>query len=456
MNRNNLNGKNLFIRSCYNELYVEIIADIDDVLKTRRTPRFAITGTVGIGKSSFFLYFLWRHMEDKWEDKSFYYQDNQNFVMFYKNTDDFKFTITKVEGLTEKKYPLFVDMINENSPVTHLGTIIIFSSFKPGRFKELTKEGFVKIMPTWSYKEMSEYILSDSFGRDFGKTLDEREQTLSKFEYFGGCLRHVIYNDMDIIHQAINSKGAGLCAQYFKSGHGGIEDYISDVLIHRDPHIDNSGKVIYGGQCVYKFASEYISRKIFSKHHEIVIAEAKQKFAIGTMCGGEDGKTFELLCFHACNFSGKEFEATPLNNTSDLSDFRITFPVSDYLERDWKSSKNYLKANVLYLPRVGNLESGDAFCVMELNHISTLIVLQVTIAEAHPIKMKGLQTISKCFDEADGKIENKILIFITPENGTLNSKQNLHTPDSKVAKNIPKNIILFSKNQFKIENNLTC
>jgi hypothetical protein len=453
MNRNNLNNKNLYIRSCYNELYDEIIADIDYLPKTRRTPRFAVTGTAGVGKSSFFLYFLWRYMKDR-KDKSFYYQSDQQFVIFYQNKEGFQFTITKVLRFTLPQYPLFVDLINEVYPMDHCGTIIIFSSFKPGRFKELTKEGFVKVMPTWSNKEMSEYILSDYFGNDFEQTLDERKQTLSNFEYFGGCLRHVIYSEKNIIQSAIDSKGAGICTHYYKSGHGGIEDHISDVLIHRDPHIDDTGKVVYGGQCVYKFASEYISRKLFSKHKDIVINESKQKFNVGTMYGNEDGKMFELLCFHACSFSGKEFEATPLNNTKGLSDFTIAFPVSNNLKRDWKSRGNQLKAGVLYLPTFGNLESGDAFCVMELNHISTLIVLQVTIAEAHPIKMKSLQTISKCFD-ADVKIEDKILIFITPENGTLNSKQNLHTSDSKVVKNILKNNIPFSKNQYKIENNLT-
>jgi hypothetical protein len=61
---------------------------------------------------------------------------------------------------------------------------------------------------------------------------------------------------------------------------------------------------------------------------------------------------------------------------------------------------------------------------MKLNGVRTLIVWQVTIADRHPIKMNGLEKIYGCIGKAGVTIENKTLIFVTPVNGLLTSKQN--------------------------------
>ena len=470
MTRNGLLNTNLYIRSCYNDIYEEIKSDFSTVEQNHKQPNFAVIGTAGIGKSSFFLYFLWRYMEDEFfmedknDDKSFFYQTDKNNVEFFQNTKGFDFTeislnIQDYNEFKHKKYPLFVDMETEDIPFPNHGLLIIFSSFKEVKYKERTKKGFHKLMPTWSYEEMSEYILSDTFGEDFGKNLEEKQNMLEMFEYFGGVVRSVVSKNKGLIDKAITAKGSLICQHYFKAGHGGIEDHISDVLIHRNPPKDADGKFLYevlDEIFIYSFASQYIFRELVKNNKVALIKEAKQKYAVGTMSGGEDGKEFELLCFHTGAFSGVSFTATPLNGTEGLNDLNIVFPESEYLVRDWKTSNDYLKANVLYLPTIGNLESGDAFCVMELNGVTTLIVMQVTIASSHPVKMNGLKTICDCFGNTQVNITDKILIFITPIHGTLNSKQNLHsTQNTKVEdKNIPVNIKPFSKNQFKIENNL--
>jgi hypothetical protein len=60
---------------------------------------------------------------------------------------------------------------------------------------------------------------------------------------------------------------------------------------------------------------------------------------------------------HVCKFSDVIFTIIPLDKTDDLNYFKIVFPKSEYLVRNWF---NYnLQENVLYLPTVENLESGD-------------------------------------------------------------------------------------------------
>lgn len=466
MSRNGLNNTNLFIRSCYNDIYEEIKTDLSTFEQKHKQPNFAVIGTAGIGKSSFFLYFLWKYMEDQFfmkdrnGDKSFFYQTSNTSVDFYLHTKEHEFisrvlNFAEYDELKSKKYPLFADMETVNYPFRNHGLLIIFSSFKPDRYKERTKLGFIKLMPTWSYEEMSDFILSESFGTDFGKTLEERKSMLEQFEYFGGSIRSVIRKNVDTIQKAIDEKGQSICENYFTAGHGGIETDISDVLIHRNPPKDINGKFVYevlDRPFIYSFASQYVFTKLVKENKEAVIKKAKQKYSAGTMFGGEDGKEFEWLCLHVCTFSDLAFDADPLIGTEGLDSLNITFPNSEYLPRDWRTVDNYLRENVLYLPITANVASGDAFCVMELNNVITLIVLQVTISPTHGIKMHGLQTIFERFDTSDVKIANGILLFVTPHHGRLTHKQNLTTEKKKVEDiNIPENIKPFAKNQFKME-----
>ena len=187
-----------------------------------------------------------------------------------------------------------------------------------------------------------------------------------------------------------------------------------------------------------------------------MVRNSKAKFSVGTFRGGDDGEQFELLCFHCFKFSGVQFKVIPLTNTVSLRELDIIFPAMEVLPLDWKVRTDCLKQDKLYIPPVGNLESGDAFCVMTINNVLTLVVLQVTIAENHPVKMNGLTTIYNCYNNTIPKvlIKNKILIFVTPKNGTLKNNQNLVTQNGKNATTIPANIRPFANNQYKIENAL--
>jgi hypothetical protein len=393
-------------------------------------------------------------------NKSFFYQTSKESVTFFNHIDGFTFNKTKLdtlkyENLIDKKYPLFVDMKTEDYPFDNLGLLIIFSSCKPGRFKEITKNGYNKLMPTWSYEEMSTYIMSATFGCDHKKDMIERQLILEKFETFGGAMRSVINNDETTIQKAIEDKGKALCDRYFTSGHGGMESTISDVLIHRNPPKDKDGKYLYevlNKPYIYSFASHHIFTKLVEKNKEIFIKGSKLKFVYGTYAGVENGKQFEWFCLHIFKCTNRIFTVNPLDKTKDLISFDIEFTESADLVRNWKIGK--LSENVLYLPTIENLEAGDAFCVMKVEGVLTLIVLQITISGSHPVKINGLETICKCYANANIEIKNKILIFVTPVNGKLTSKQKLTTTKGIIATKIPEAVGPFCNNQFKIEYDL--
>lgn len=290
------------------------------------------------------------------------------------------------------------------------------------------------------------------------------ERVTAAYKMYGGSLRYVIecvgfmkagQPATERIDSAITEKCRAILEHFFGAGFGGPEDSISDVLIHRNPRIGDDGQVKYdvkGMKIIYSFASPFVFHQILSFHSHNIATLARQKFDLGTFRGSEDGEKFELLCFHCFKFSGVTFSVRPLDQTLGLSDGQIVFPPVEILPLNWKVRSNYLQENLLYLPPVGNLESGDAFCVMQFNGAPTLIVLQATIAERHPIKMNGLKVISECFNSCNIHVASQMLIFVTPKDGKLSMKQALVTQKNIVAQSIPGSLARFATNQYMLEN----
>ena len=72
------------------------------------------------------------------------------------------------------------------------------------------------------------------------------------------------------------------------------------------------------------------------------------------------GKLFEKICLWLEPLNGKHFTAVSLEGDTA---FISCVPVDSYmLPHDWKKTAQ-LDVNVLMLPRISNLESGNAFYV---------------------------------------------------------------------------------------------
>jgi len=184
-----------------------------------------------------------------------------------------------------------------------------------------------------------------------------------------------------------------------------------------------------------------------------MVAQAKAKYSTGTFHGGADGEEFELLSFHCFKFSGIQFIAESLSE--DVSDLTITFPEKEILMLDWRTKASYLKENVLYIPPYGNMESGDAFCVISVEGKKTLCILQCTIAEKHDVNQNGMVTIYDSFvSNSHVKIENTIILFIIPKNGKLIEKQKIIIQKGEEVKRFNPKILSTINQQYKIENSL--
>jgi hypothetical protein len=135
-------------------------------------------------------------------------------------------------------------------------------------------------------------------------------------------------------------------------------------------------------------------------------------------------------------------------------DFQVP-ATRELLSKDWKKA-HQLEANKLYVPRVDNMESGDAFYLVPIAPPSDiqadrrsassavaagrgreqaymLVVLQVTVAASHPVKSNGLVDILDIFPEAlHSKISKKALVFVKDAHGTFDKEQSIVSKNDSV------------------------
>ena len=450
-------GKYLYLRDCYNNLIKDILAS----LPVKHCKTIAILGTAGIGKSSLFLVVLKMLLEDPAHllstTRSFYYQTRQDKTRLYHHEvgNTFSSRFVPVGEQLDASIILFADMETaDGSPTEHAGISFIFTSFKPSRFKEITKNGWHKVMPTWSADEQAEYFNSTQFEEEYSKGVAQR--AYDNILFFGGSIRSNIQvalskeDSVARIEEAILVKGEVVCDRFFKAGFGGTEDVVSDVLVHRNPKMKEANTYDFNAvTCAYSFASPYVLRRLLQLKDKMLVTEARAKYTAGTFRGGDDGNEFELLCLHGFKVSDVEFLAQPLTDGAEAT--MVRFPAKQVLALNWREQKDYLQVNVLYISPYGHLESGDSFCLIKINERWTLVVLQCTIAEHHPVKQNGMKIIHDCYTKnSELQVDDTVIMFMIPVNSKLKNKQPMVTQKNEVVRLVSIAVTA----QYKIENAL--
>ena len=448
-------GKHLFIRPCYHDM-AEVF--FKSMSATRPYVVVPFIGTAGIGKSCLFLFILMEWFEREGQPQSFYYQTAKDEISVFEATFDGKFQVSTVPAAGARlnaNMPMFVDMKEQSLPEDHSKTFI-FSSFQPKRYKEITKGMPQYVMPTWTVQEYADYFALDHFWTDrgFDRAL-HYELVQQSVVMYGGSLRNVVVAVQHVLDEnndsldaevkaALQSKGASTAECVFEGGFNANDEDISDVLIHRNPPVDENGDYLYARRkVVHTVASLYVFDELLSTRKTISLARYKEKFNNTLIGGSEDGKLFEHLCLSVIPFLGRSFEMVLLSDSNTKQ--KITVPATkQILTANWRNEE--LNENVLYVPSHGSMESGDAFCLLNVQGVRCVIVFQMTIAEDHPVKMRGLRVISGRFAD----VGRQYLVFVTPMNGKLCEPQNLLTTDKKVAKNF-NGVEGFRDFQYKME-----
>ena len=98
------------------------------------------------------------------------------------------------------------------------------------------------------------------------------------------------------------------------------------------------------------------------------------------------------------------------------------------------------------------MESGDAFCLLEIDGKWTLVILQCTIAEKHPVKQNGIKIIYDCYTKnAELHVDETMIVFMIPVNGKLKTKQPICTKKKEGGLKEVQRVTIAVTAQYKIE-----
>jgi hypothetical protein len=261
------------------------------------------------------------------------------------------------------------------------------------------------------------------------------------------------------LQDALESKGAKVIDYFFQHGFGGLDPETSYMLIHiNPPWLPEQDDWNYLGRAVRSFASDEIFQTLSKKFEQSLLSESINLFNAGVASevygGGSAGNLFEKVVLWLKPIAG---QTITLRSLTDSTELVLTLPTYTLLPRNWKSSTNTdkLSPGCLYQPRISNLESGDCFGIVEHNGIFVLFVLQMTVSKKHPIKANGLRDIVLAYPlDVQNALSKKLLGFVIPMHGALDSVQPLHTRDGKVIERIPTGVEGFEQYvcEYKISN----
>jgi hypothetical protein len=342
----------------------------------------------------------------------------------------------------EVAHYLILSDLSTNTEIGGRGrSTFIFSSPNPARYKEMTKNdpSYKFYMPTWSDWELKLVRPDVEHWRD-------------RFILFGGVPRLVFWDESSGPEQQLidrlEDKGSAMAVYFFECGFGDVDDAKSYMLVHvNPPWITLENRYRYDLH-VWSFASDEIFKRIGDKYIKRTISGAINILNAGVasevLGGGSAGHLFEKICLWLVPIAGKTLTICSLEKGMSYS---IALPASTtLLEYHWE--KQTLLTNTLYQPKISNLESGDAFCVIECKGddgimVLALLVFQFTVGEHHPIKVNGLVKILKAFKNL--VIAKKLFIFVTPDVGKLKDVQRFHTKENLVAQKIPEGVRSFEQ-----------
>eukprot|EP00349_Pseudokeronopsis_sp_Brazil_P005188 CAMPEP_0202968314 /NCGR_PEP_ID=MMETSP1396-20130829/13571_1 /ASSEMBLY_ACC=CAM_ASM_000872 /TAXON_ID= /ORGANISM="Pseudokeronopsis sp., Strain Brazil" /LENGTH=299 /DNA_ID=CAMNT_0049694489 /DNA_START=464 /DNA_END=1360 /DNA_ORIENTATION=- len=290
-------------------------------------------------------------------------------------------------------------------------------------------------MPTWSQEEL-QFVNCDV------------DNWYERFVTFGGVPRYVLWNGNGtdpsrVLEEALSSKGAVVAEYFFTKGFGDIDPNKSYMLVHiNPPFMPDKGDWDYLGLGIHSFASYEIFKRLSMSFESYMLSNSCNLFTTGAaknkLGAGSAGNLFENIVLWLRPIAEETITLKALSNSEER--IELTLPSSQILPTHWKANKteDRLNPGYLYKPRTSNLESGDCFCVVEHNGGYWLLVLQMTVASTHPVKVNGLKEIVLAYSlEVQYALTRKLIVFVIPQNGELRTLQPLHTQTGKVAEVIP-------------------
>jgi hypothetical protein len=200
--------KHLYLRDCYDDFVADMLATLP--MAIRRT--VAIMGTAGVGNSSMLLKLLLDDLRAfGLATRSFYLQAQQNICLCnHVIGDTFCVRFVEADEFSDVSVILFADRKTEDgTPTQHTGASVIFTSFRPSIFKEITKFGRRKVLPVWSAHEQAVFFSSPQFLAERGVEVAQRAK--DNIPFFGGSIRSNIDAALANTGPCADNRGGHYC-----------------------------------------------------------------------------------------------------------------------------------------------------------------------------------------------------------------------------------------------------
>jgi hypothetical protein len=399
--------KKVYVRKCYQDVFHLLIQRINLNVKS-----FAISGTPGIGKSLFFVYILYRLMDD-FRTKNLSLKPNRIVYQMGSTYECFdlqqqlvtRTTKLDAEGLVREQDTFYVIDGRTSEPLVSSCVVLFISSPRSEWYKAFVKQKMAKewYFPVWTLDEL-QTCQRHCYPDLPSETLQERHRIC------GGVARFVFHKDYSIpvpkkMRSALNDvdavrgvKYVGEATDIFPTSHTLLQILVGD---------DEFGNA-------YQFtdldvASEYVGEQLWIRHSAQMITNLQVMF------GGSPNEIsrhlFEIYGHRVFSAGGRTIKCRCLESgtvteiTLDaLHSQRITFG-KDAIPTAEDLSGNYY-------------EPTDDDTFPAIDSLSPQGMFQFTVAAEHPIR--GVQILRRLCELYD---EPKLYFVVPPHRFAAFKKQ---------------------------------
>ncbi|KAJ3213021.1 hypothetical protein HDU82_000030 [Entophlyctis luteolus] len=378
----------IFVRVCYKDVFALLMKGIESGSES-----FAISGTSGVGKSLFFIYILYRLMEDKskfgsasaltslssrFNPKRIVYQTGSSYHCY----DLEYYSVSVVSHLEAGRIvrepdTLYIIDGSGSEPASSSCITLFIASSRSSRSDRY--KGFVKqksatqwYFPTWTLDEL------ESCSNGCYLTLPKSE-LLERYRVYGGVARYIFHPDYSKTPEDMEAELADLDAVNNVRNIGKPTDTLHHIVVSDD------------GLYRLKFvdiASKYVGEQLWEKHSAQMITNLQE------MLSGSPNEIsrhlFEIYGHRVFSRGGRTLKCRNLS-TDETSELKL-----DQLDGE---RIPFGKDSVPAKPVLKYYEASDDVNFRAIDSLSPQGMFQFTAGAEHPIRgVAVLKTVCLSFD----------------------------------------------------------
>jgi hypothetical protein len=386
--------KRLFVRRCYADIFDLIILSLKEKVRT-----FGISGTPGVGKSSFFAYLLFRFITDsEWQPKIVVYQKENCFYVY--NFDErsvYETTVLDgniISGDNDRETFYLVDGQNSVPRISTCTTMFI-SSPRSSEYKEFVKQRKARewFFPVWSISEVSLCRMHCYPGLSI-------VSMQKRFNVYGGIARYIFFDNGEAMHPKMKNvlcdldairgvKSIGVPSNIYRESHTLLHMIVGDDEYNRP----------------YQFlgmdlASKYVGEQLWIKYSAEMVTNLQEMF------GGSPSEIsrhlYEIYAHLKLRQGGFKVRVKNLEKDEGVFDLEIV-PHGSLVH----VAKNSI-SSIVRLDASAYYEASDDNTFPAIDSFSFQGMFQISVAQEHPIR--GVQTLRKIC----GLFSEPKLYFVVP------------------------------------------